>query len=333
MNIAIVGATGNVGRKMLEVLEQKKLPINQLYLVASARSVGQKISYKDKEYEVQNLETYDFSKAEITFFAAGGKISKQYAEKASKHTTIIDNSSFFRMNPDVPLIVPQVNPEAINDLKKNIIANPNCSTAQLVLVLKPLHDLFNIKRVVLSTYQSVSGGGKAPMDELIEQTKLFLDKKEINSKNFTKQMAFNIIPHIDDFADDGYTKEELKMVNETKKIIDNKIELTATCVRVPVLVSHSESVNIEFEKPFTLEKVSSLLESANGCKVVDLRNDGGYVTPIEAEGRFDTYVSRIREDKTKKNSLNLWIVSDNLLRGAALNAVEIAELLIKKNYG
>tara|TARA_B110000881_G_C18564073_1_gene511528 strand:- start:809 stop:1810 length:1002 start_codon:yes stop_codon:yes gene_type:complete len=333
MNIAIVGATGNVGRKMLEVLEQKKLPINQLYLVASARSVGQKISYNDKEYEVQNLETYDFSKAEITFFAAGGKISKQYAEKASKHTTIIDNSSFFRMNPDVPLIVPQVNPEAINDLKKNIIANPNCSTAQLVLVLKPLHDLFNIKRVVLSTYQSVSGGGKAPMDELIEQTKLFLDKKEINSKNFTKQMAFNIIPHIDDFADDGYTKEELKMVNETKKIIDNKIELTATCVRVPVLVSHSESVNIEFEKPFTLEKVSSLLESANGCKVVDLRNDGGYVTPIEAEGRFDTYVSRIREDKTKKNSLNLWIVSDNLLRGAALNAVEIAELLIKKNYG
>jgi aspartate-semialdehyde dehydrogenase len=333
MKIAIIGATGNVGRKMLEVLEQKKLPINQLYLVASARSVGQKISYKDKEYEVQNLETYDFSKAEITFFAAGGKISKQYAEKASKHTTIIDNSSFFRMNPDVPLIVPQVNPEAINDLKKNIIANPNCSTAQLVLVLKPLHDLFNIKRVVLSTYQSVSGGGKAPMDELIEQTKLFLDKKEINSKNFTKQMAFNIIPHIDDFADDGYTKEELKMVNETKKIIDNKIELTATCVRVPVLVSHSESVNIEFEKPFTLEKVSSLLESANGCKVVDLRNDGGYVTPIEAEGRFDTYVSRIREDKTKKNSLNLWIVSDNLLRGAALNAVEIAELLIKKNYG
>ena len=333
MKIAIIGATGNVGRKMLEVLEQKKFPVDQLYLVASARTAGQKISFNSKDYEVLNLETYDFSKAEITFFAAGGQISKQYAEKAANHTTVIDNSSFFRMDPDVPLIVPQVNPESIDDLKKNIIANPNCSTAQLVLVLKPLHDLFNIKRVVLSTYQSVSGGGKAPMDELIEQTKLFLDKKEINSKNFTKQMAFNIIPHIDDFADDGYTKEELKMVNETKKIIDNKIELTATCVRVPVLVSHSESVNIEFEKPFTLEKVSSLLESANGCKVVDLRNDGGYVTPIEAEGRFDTYVSRIREDKTKKNSLNLWIVSDNLLRGAALNAVEIAELLIKKNYG
>ena len=333
MNIAIVGATGNVGRKMLEVLEQKKFPINQLYLVASAKSVGQKISYNNQEYEVQNLETYDFSKAEITFFAAGGLISEQYAEKASKHTTIIDSSSFVRMNPDVPLIVPQINPEAINNLKRNIIANPNCSTAQLVLVLKPLHDLFNIKRVVLSTYQSVSGGGKAPMDELIEQTKLFLNKKEINSKNFTKQIAFNIIPHIDDFVDDGYTKEELKLVNETKKIIDSKIELTATCVRVPVLVSHSESVNIEFEKPFTLEKVSSLIESADGCKVVDLRNDGGYVTPIEVEGRFDTYVSRIREDKTKKNSLNLWIVSDNLLRGAALNAVEIAELVIRKNNG
>ena len=333
MNIAIVGATGNVGRKILEVLEQKKFLIDQLFLVASPRSVGQKINFNGNKHEVCNLETYDFSKAEITFFAAGGKISEKYAEKAAKHTTIIDNSSFFRMDKDVPLIVPQVNPEAINDLKKNIIANPNCSTAQLVIVLKPLHDEFNIKRVVISTYQSVSGGGKAPMDELIEQTKFFLDKKEINSKNFTKQIAFNIIPHIDDFAEDGYTKEELKMVNETKKIIDNKIELTATCVRVPVFVSHSESVNIEFKKSFTLEKVSSLLESADGCKVVDLRNDGGYVTPIESEGRFDTYVSRIREDKTKDNTINMWIVSDNLLRGAALNAVEIAELLIKKNNG
>jgi aspartate-semialdehyde dehydrogenase len=318
---------------MLEVLEQKKLLVDQLYLVASPRSVGQKISFNSKEYEVCNLETYDFSKAEITFFAAGGKISEQYAEEASKHTTIIDNSSFFRMDPDVPLIVPQVNPEAINDLKKNIIANPNCSTAQLVMVLKPLHDEFNIKRVVLSTYQSVSGGGKAPMDELIEQTKLFLDKKKINSKNFTKQIAFNTIPHIDIFADDGYTKEELKMVNETKKIIDNKIELTATCVRVPVLVSHGESVNIEFEKSFSLEKIHSLLNSADGCEVYDKREDGGYITPLEAEGKNETYISRIREDKTKKNTLNLWIVSDNLLRGAALNAVEIAELLIKKNNG
>jgi len=348
MNIAIVGATGNVGRKMLEVLEQKKFSINQLYLVASSRSAGQKINFNGKEHEIYNLETYDFSKAEITFFAAGGKISEQYAEKAAKHSTVIDNSSFFRMNPDVPLIVPHVNPEAIDGLKKNIIANPNCSTTQLVIVLKPLHDLFNIKRVVLSTYQSVSGGGKAPMDELIEQTHRSLKDKALRnaipiktgvvsdsnmnmSKNFTKQIAFNAIPHIDVFSDDGYTKEELKMVNETKKIIDKNIELTATCVRIPVLISHAESVNIEFEKPFTLEKIHSSLSSAGGCNVYDKREDGGYMTPLEAEGKNETYISRIREDKTKKNTLNLWIVSDNLLRGAALNAVEIAELLIKKN--
>ena len=332
MNIAIVGATGNVGRKMLEVLEQKKLPIDELYLVASSRSSGQKISFKGKQHVIHNLESYDFSKAEITFFAAGGKISEQYAKKASKNTIIIDNSSFFRMDPDVPLIVPQVNPEAIKDMRKNIIANPNCSTAQLVIALKPLHDLFKIERVIVSTYQSVSGGGKAPMDELIEQTKLSLENKNIESKNFTKQIAFNAIPHIDVFADDGYTKEELKMVNETKKILDTKIELSATCVRIPVLVSHAESGNIRFEKPFSLAKINSALESAEGCKVVDLRDDGGYVTPIEAEGRFDTYISRIREDKTNKNSLNLWIVSDNLLRGAALNSVEIAETLIKSNF-
>jgi aspartate-semialdehyde dehydrogenase len=333
MNIAIVGATGNVGRKMLEVLEQKKISIGQLFLVASPRSAGQKVNFNGKEHEIFNLETYDFSKAEITFFAAGGKISEKYAEKAAKHTTIIDNSSFFRMDPDVPLIVPQVNPESINVLKKNIIANPNCSTAQLVIALKPLHDEFNIKRVVISTYQSVSGGGKEPMDELIEQTRLSLDKKKINSKNFTKQIAFNAIPHIDDFADDGYTKEELKMVNETKKILDDKIELTATCVRIPVLVSHAESVNIEFEKPFSLEKIHSLLDSAEGCGVYDKREDGGYITPLEAEGKNETYISRIREDKTKKNTINMWIVSDNLLRGAALNSIEIAELLIKKNNG
>ena len=333
MNIAIVGATGNVGRKILEVLEHKKISIDQLFLVASPRSAGQKVNFNGKEHEIYNLETYDFSKAEITFFTAGGKISEKYAEKAAKHTTIIDNSSFFRMDKDVPLIVPQVNPEEINVLKKNIIANPNCSTAQLVIVLKPLHDELNIKRVVVSTYQSVSGGGKAPMDELIEQTKLSLEKKKINSKNFTKQIAFNAIPHIDTFADDGYTKEELKMVNETKKILDNKIELTATCVRIPVLVSHAESVNIEFEKPFSLEKIYSLLDSAEGCAVYDKREDGGYITPLESEGRNETYISRIREDKTKKNTINLWIVSDNLLRGAALNSVEIAELLIKKNNG
>jgi len=331
MNIAIVGATGNVGRKILEVLEKKKLNIKALYLVASASSAGQKIIFNGKEHEVFNLETFDFSKIKITFFAAGGKISEKYAPVAAKHSIVIDNSSFYRMDPDVPLIVPQVNPEAINDMKKNIIANPNCSTAQLVIVLKPLHDLFKIQRVVVSTYQSVSGGGKSPMDELIEQTKLSLNNEKIKPKNFTKQIAFNAIPQIDVFTDNGYTKEELKMTNETKKILDEKIELTATCVRIPVMVSHSESVNIQFEKPFSLEKVRDVLSKAEGCEVYDLREDGGYITPIEAEGKNATYISRIREDKTNKNSLNLWIVSDNLLRGAALNAVEIAETLITNN--
>ena len=331
MNIAIVGATGNVGRKILEVLERKKLNITTLYLVASARSAGQKIIFNGKEHEVFNLETFDFSKIKITFFAAGGKISEKYAPVAAKHSIVIDNSSFYRMDPDVPLIIPQVNPEAINNMKKNIIANPNCSTAQLVIVLKPLHDLFKIQRVVVSTYQSVSGGGKSPMDELIEQTKLSLNNEKIKPKNFTKQIAFNAIPQIDVFTDNGYTKEELKMTNETKKILDEKIELTATCVRIPVMVSHSESVNIQFEKPFSLEKVRDVLSKAEGCEVYDLREDGGYITPIEAEGKNATYISRIREDKTNKNSLNLWIVSDNLLRGAALNAVEIAETLITNN--
>ena len=334
MNIVIVGATGNVGRKMLEVLEQKKLPIDELYLVASSRSTGKKLNFNGKDHEVYNLETFDFSKVQITFFAAGSKISEEYALKAAKDSTVIDNSSFFRMDPDVPLIVPQVNPEDGKNLKKNIIANPNCSTVQLVIALKPLHDLFNIERVVISTYQSVSGAGKASMDELIEQTKQFLNNEEIKSINFTKQIAFNAIPQIDVFSDDGYTKEELKMVNETKKILDNKIKVTATCVRIPVLVSHAESVNIQFEKSFTLEKVRSALENAEGCEVIDQRENGGYITPLEAEGKNETYISRIREDKTNKNSLDLWIVSDNLLRGAALNAVEIAETLIKnKNYG
>ena len=334
MNIAIVGATGNVGRKMLEVLEQKKLPINKLYLVASSRSAGKKLNFNGKDYEVYNLETYDFSKADITFFVAGSYISEQYAEKAAKNSIVIDSSSFFRMDPEVPLIVPQVNAIDLKNLKKNIISNPNCSTAQLVIVLKPLHDLFKIKRVIVSTYQSVSGAGKVPMDELIEQTKLFLDKRKIKSKNFTKQIAFNAIPHIDSFSNDGYTKEELKMINETKKILDKEIELTATCVRVPVLVSHAETVNIEFEKNFSLEDVKLALSNSEGCIVNDKREDGGYMTQLEAEGKNDTYISRIREDKTKKNSLNLWIVSDNLLRGAALNAVEIAETLIKNNnYG
>ena len=331
MDIAIVGATGNVGRKTLEVLQQKNLNIDNLYLVASPNSAGKQLEFNGKKYSIENLETYDFSKAKITFFAAGGKISEQYAEKAAKHTTVIDNSSYFRMDPDVPLIVPQVNAKDIQNMKKNIIANPNCSTAQLVLVLKPLHDLFRIKRVIVSTYQSVSGGGKAPMDELLQQTKMYLENKEIKSKNFTKQIAFNIIPHIDDFSEDGYTKEELKMTNETKKILDARIELSATCVRIPVLVSHSESVNIEFEQEFSLEKIKDVLNNAPGCSVIDKRENGGYVTPIEATGKNETFISRIREDKTKKNCLNLWIVSDNLLRGAALNSVEIAEAIINNN--
>ena len=332
MNIAIVGATGNVGRKTLEVLEKKELSIDNLYLVASSKSAGKKISFKDKEHEVFDLENFDFSKVKIAFFAAGGKISEKFAEKAAKHCLVIDNSSFYRMDPDVPLIVPQVNSNHLDQIKKNIIANPNCSTAQLVIALKPLHDLFVIKRIVVSTYQSVSGGGKAPMDELIEQTKLVLDGKKVKSKNFTKQIAFNAIPHIDVFSKDGYTKEELKMTNETKKILDDKIDLTATCVRLPISVSHSESVNLQFEKPFSLEKIKEALNNFEGCKVIDERVDGGYSTPLEAEGKDETFISRIREDKTIENGLNLWIVSDNLLRGAALNAVEIAETLIKNNF-
>ena len=329
MNIAIVGATGNVGRKIKEVLEKKNFSIDNLYLVASSKSAGSKLKFNGKEIKVENLETFDFSKSKITFFSAGGKISEKYAPIAAKHSVVIDNSSYFRMDPDVPLIVPQVNSNDLKNLKKNIIANPNCSTAQLVLILKPLHDLFNIKRVVISTYQSTSGAGKKPMDELLEQTQLSLDNKEISSKNFTKQIAFNAIPHIDMFVDDGYTKEEVKMINETKKILDKKIELTATCVRIPVLVSHAESLNIEFEKSFTLEKISEVLSNADGCKVVDERKDGGYITPVEAEGKDDTFISRIRKDNSNKNTINLWCVSDNLLRGAALNAVEIAEAYLK----
>ena len=331
MNITIVGATGNVGRKIIEVLENKNFPTDNLYLVASSKSAGSKLKFKGEEIKVENLETFDFSKGNITFFSAGGKISEKYAPLAAKHSTVIDNSSHFRMDPDVPLIVPQVNSNDLKNIKKNIIANPNCSTAQLVIVLKPLHDLFKIKRVVISTYQSTSGGGKAPMDELVEQTKLSLENKKINSKNFTKQIAFNAIPHIDVFVDEGYTKEEVKMVDETKKILDNKIELTATCVRIPVMVSHAESLNIEFEKPYTLEKIREVLDGADGCKVIDERKDGGYITPIEAEGKNETFISRIRKDNSNKNTVNLWCVSDNLLRGAALNAVEIAEAFCKNN--
>jgi len=332
LNIAIAGATGNVGRKIIEVLERRSFPLDSLYLLASKNSAGKEVKFKEKIIIIEELDSFDFSKAAITFFCCGSAVTKALAEKAAKHTVVIDNSSLYRMDPDIPLIVPEVNWEDLKNYKKrNIIANPNCSTVQLVVVLKPLHDLFNIKRVVTSTYQSVSGAGKEPMDELIQQTKQFLNNETIQPKKFTKQIAFNVIPHIDVFADDGYTKEELKMVNETKKILDSKIELTATCVRVPVLISHSESVNIQFEKSFSLDQVRSALSSASGCKVIDERKDGGYITPLEAQDKFEIYISRIRIDTTEKNCLNLWIVSDNLLKGAALNAVQIAETLIQKN--
>ena len=325
MNIAIVGATGNVGRKILEVLEKKNFRVDNLHLLASTKSLGSSLNFKGKDIKIELLEDFDFSKVDLTFFSAGGVISEKFAPKAAKNSIVVDNSSFFRMDPEVPLIVPQVNPNDMKNIPKNIIANPNCSTAQLVIVLKPLHDLFKIKRVVVSTYQSTSGAGKAPMDEMVEQTMAVINRKKVSSENFTKQIAFNAIPHIDTFAEDGYTKEELKMTRETKKILDDKIELTATCVRIPVKVSHAESVNIEFEKPFTVKKISETLNNSPGCKVYDKRENAGYVTPVDAEGKNETFISRIREDNSKNNSLNLWIVSDNLLRGAALNAVEIAE--------
>ncbi len=329
MNFAIIGATGNVGRKTIEVLEKSKLEIDNLFLVASEKSVGQKLVFRKKEIIVEQLEKYDFSKSEITIFAAGSDIAKNWAPKASKKTIVIDNSKYFRMDKDVPLVVAEVNPEDLRS-HKNIIANPNCSTIQLTLPLKPLHDKYKIRRVVVSTYQAVSGAGKASVDELFSQTKDYLDSKKIKSENFTKQIAFNLIPHIDSFVEDGYTKEEWKMENETKKILDNKIGLTATCVRVPVKTSHSESVNIEFENEYDLEIVRKILANAPGCKVFDEHKDGGYITPIEAEGNYLTFISRIRNDHSNKKALNMWIVSDNLLKGAALNTVQIAECLIRK---
>jgi aspartate-semialdehyde dehydrogenase len=329
MNFAIIGASGNVGRKTIEILEKSKISFKDLYLVASKKSAGKKIKFREKEIEIENLENYDFSKAQITIFAAGSDIAKEWAPKAAKKTIVIDNSSFFRMQKNIPLVVPEVNPEAL-DKHENIIANPNCSTMQMVLALKPLHDEYKIKRVIVSTYQAVSGAGKEAMDELFDQTKNFLDKKNIVSKNFTKQIAFNLIPHIDVFDKDGYTKEELKMTNETKKILDEKIEVTATCVRVPVRTGHSESINIEFEKAFDLENIIKKLDNAPGCKVVDGRKDGEYITPLEAENDYTTYISRIRKDNTNPKAINIWVVSDNLLKGAALNTVQIAECLMKK---
>ena len=329
MNFAIIGASGNVGRKTIEILEKSKIPFKELFLVASKKSAGKKIRFRNKDIKIENLENYDFSKAQITFFAAGSQIAKEWAPKAAKKTIVIDNSSYFRMQKEVPLVVPEVNADQLEN-HKNIISNPNCSTMQMVLALKPLHDEYKIKRVIVSTYQAVSGAGKAPMDELISQTKDFLDNKKINSKNFTKQIAFNLIPHIDLFDKDGYTKEELKMTNETKKILDQEIDVTATCVRVPVRTGHSESINIEFDNLYDFENIIKILKNAPGCKVIDDRKDGGYITPLEAEGDFTTYISRIRKDNSNVKAINIWVVSDNLLKGAALNTVQIAEHLVKK---
>ncbi|MDP6681061.1 MAG: aspartate-semialdehyde dehydrogenase [Pelagibacteraceae bacterium] len=332
MNIAIVGATGNVGRKLLEVIEKLNFEFGKLYLIASDKSIGKKITFKNKSYSIVGLGDFDFSKVKIAFFSAGSAIAEKWAPIAAKKTIVIDNSKHFRMNKEIPLVVPEVNPDALKLYKnKNIISNANCSTIQLVLALKPLHDQFKIKRVIVSTYQSVSGAGKNHMTELEEQSKLVLNKQKVTSKNFTKQIAFNVIPHIDSFMKDGSTKEEWKMVVETKKILDSNIELSATCVRVPVFVGHSESVNIEFESEVNAKKVRECLEKAPGCKVIDETKNGGYITPVESSGDFLTYISRIREDKTRKNSINMWVVSDNLLKGAALNAVQIAKVLVKKH--
>jgi len=351
MNIAIVGATGNVGRKLLEVIHRLKFKFSELYLIASDKSVGKKISFQGKEYTVVGLTDFDFSKVKIAFFSAGSAIAEAWAPVAAKKTIVIDNSKHFRMDKEIPLIVPEANPEALKNYKnKNIIANANCSTIQLVLALKPLHDKFKVKRVIVSTYQSVSGAGKAQMNELLNQSALEAKRTVLDqafeffnddggmiksdkgnpSENFTKQIAFNVIPHIDSFMEDRYTKEEWKMTVETKKILDPNISLSATCVRVPVFVGHAESVNVEFNSEVNAKKIRECLEKAPGCKVVDETKDGGYVTPHESEGSFLTYISRIRDDKTQKNSINMWVVSDNLLKGAALNAVQIAQLLCEK---
>ena len=329
--IAVVGATGNVGREMLKVLAQRQFPIAQVVALASSRSVGSDVSFGDHNLKAKALDYYDFKGTDIALMSAGGAIAKEWAPKiAAQGCLVIDNSSAWRMDRQVPLVVPEVNPEALNDIPKGIIANPNCSTAQLVLALKPLHDLAIIKRVVVSTYQSVSGAGKEAMDELFTQTRAVFVADPIAQGSFTKQIAFNVIPHIDVFLDSGFTKEEWKMVVETQKILDPDIQLTATCVRVPVFRGHSESVNIEFEKPITAEQARVALRNFPGIQVVDKREDGGYVTPIECAGEDAVFISRVRKDPTVEHGLNLWIVADNLLKGAALNAVQIAETLISR---
>ena len=327
--VAVVGATGNVGREMLVILDELKFPVDEMHVVASRRSLNVELEFGDKVLKCQDIELFDFSKVDIVLMSAGGDVSKAWSEKIGRAgAVVIDNSSAWRMHPDVPLVVPEVNPDAISGFaKKNIIANPNCSTAQLVVALKPLHDEAKIKRVVVSTYQSTSGAGKAGMDELWNQTKNVFVLGPTEPEKFTKQIAFNVIPHIDVFLDDGSTKEEWKMAAETKKILDPKIKLTATCVRVPVFVGHSEAVNIEFERELGEDQAREILRESPGVIVVDKREDGGYITPKDAQGEFAVYVSRIRDDPTVENGLNLWCVSDNLRKGAALNAVQIAQLL------
>ncbi len=333
--VAVVGATGNVGREMLNILAEREFPLDDIAAVASPRSQGSEIEMGEtgKMLKVNNIEHFDFTGWDMALFAAGSGPTKQFSPKAAAAgCTVIDNSSLYRMDPDVPLIVPEVNPDAIDGYKaKNIIANPNCSTAQMMVALKPLHDAATIKRVVVSTYQSVSGAGKGGMDELFEQSRAIFVGDPKENQVFTKQIAFNVIPHIDVFLDDGSTKEEWKMVVETKKILDPKIKVTATCVRVPVFVGHSESINIEFEKELSAKDAQKILRDAPGCMLVDKREDEGYVTPVECVGDSATYVSRIREDATVENGLNIWCVSDNLRKGAALNAVQIAELLGRKH--
>jgi aspartate-semialdehyde dehydrogenase len=328
--VVVVGATGNVGREMLNILAERQFPVDEIVALASRKSKGTECSFGDKTLKTEDLDTFDFTGWDMALFAIGGEATKQYAPAAAKAgCVVIDNSSLYRYDPDVPLIVPECNPDDIMDYsKKNIIANPNCSTAQMVVALKPLHDRAKIKRVVVSTYQSVSGAGKQGMDELWLQTKgTYVPGQELPAGIFTKDIAFNVIPHIDVFMDSGETKEEWKMVAETKKIVDKSIKVTATCVRVPVMVGHSEAINIEFEDFLDEDEARDILREAPGIMVVDKREDGGYMTPKECVGDFATYISRIRQDSTIDNGLNLWCVSDNLRKGAALNAVQIAELL------
>jgi aspartate-semialdehyde dehydrogenase len=330
--VAVVGATGNVGREMLDILAERGFPVSEVVALASPRSLGTEVSFGDRTLKAKVLEHYDFSDTDICLMSAGGSVSKEWSPKiGAQGCVVIDNSSAWRYDADVPLIVPEVNADAIVGFKKkNIIANPNCSTAQLLVALKPLHDRFGVERVVVSTYQSVSGAGKAAMDELFEQTRAVFVTDPVEPKKFPKRIAFNLIPQIDVFMEDGYTKEEWKMMAETKKILDPKIKLTATCVRVPVFISHSEAVNVEFSKPVTADEAREILREAPGCLVIDKHEPGGYITPHEAAGEDATYISRIREDATVENGLAFWCVSDNLRKGAALNAVQIAEVLINR---